>query len=150
MWLQPTVCWRGAAPWRGWDLTLCSRTPALAGQCPSHQNHQQSLQGMNDPTNYREGQKRDFALTWEHFFKIFFFLWTYETGKVFQVCCTTQQEPLPVLVHPSPPGCLQRGREERAGAGDVSPAGISRIPLRRAAAAAGASLSGGTGRGLAW
>lgn len=69
-------------------------------------------------------------------------------AKVFQV---TRQEHLPVLVHPSPPGCLQRGREERAVQGmDVSRSGISRIPLRRAAAAAGASLSGGTGRGLAW
>lgn len=55
-------------------------------------------------------------------------------AKVFQVCSTTQQEPLPVLVQPS----STRG-EERAGAGDVSWSGILWIPLPRAAAATGAA-----------
>lgn len=87
----------------------------------------QGLQGVNDPTNYREGQKRDFALTSEHIFFIFFFsLWTYEMAKVFQVCSAAWQESLPVLGHPSPPGYLGRRGPVQ---GDVSRSGISWIPL---------------------
>lgn len=104
------ACRRRDAPGRGWDLTLCSRTPAVAGLCPAQQNHQQPLQGMSDPTNYREGQKRHFALTCDLnsiFFSCGPMKWPKFSG-VFHNPARASCPAGPSLLT----GCLQRGRGE--------------------------------------